>query len=258
MLIKLKANIPEIILGVLLAVAIFAMGMTFQSSRTPLTSNNAQQSADQRGSPPTPEYSADKATDWLLVGLNLFLVGSTLLLWRANNRSAKIAERALTDLERAYVFIDEIKSNILSYLSPNTVWNPDRSGPGFHFSIINYGRTSANVTITIISFEVLAEIPPEIIIPAFDVAAASADAHDIEIIIGSDRPYTFPGQACREPFTREHANRLRAGTATLYCHGAFTYLDVLKKLHPAKFCRRYDVRRDEWVPAGGRQRNSYD
>jgi hypothetical protein len=51
------------------------------------------------------EAVPDKLTDWLLVTLNLFLVASTLLLWRANNRSAEIAERALTELERPYSFI---------------------------------------------------------------------------------------------------------------------------------------------------------
>jgi hypothetical protein len=53
----------------------------------------------------TTETVPDKLTDWLLVTLNFFLVASTLLLWRANNRSAAIAERALTELERPYLFI---------------------------------------------------------------------------------------------------------------------------------------------------------
>jgi hypothetical protein len=104
MLIKLKANIPEIFLGVFLTVAVFAVGMAVESSRSPSASGNAQ-TANRGGSLQAPENATDKTTDWLLVVLNFFLVGSTLLLWKANNRSAKIAERALTDLERPYLFI---------------------------------------------------------------------------------------------------------------------------------------------------------
>jgi hypothetical protein len=103
MLIKLKANIPEIILGVFLTVAVFSTGMVFESSRTPSAGGNSQHSTDQRSGSPTPESAADKTTDWLLVGLNFFLVISTLLLWKANNRSTKIAERALTELEAPFL-----------------------------------------------------------------------------------------------------------------------------------------------------------
>jgi hypothetical protein len=106
MLIKLKANIPEIIVGVLLTVAVFAMGMVFESSQSPLTSDNAKQATDHRSSPITPENSADKTTDWLIVGLNFFLVISTFMLWKATSRSAKIAETALTDLERPWLFLE--------------------------------------------------------------------------------------------------------------------------------------------------------
>src|SRR5216684_9378641 len=106
MRLKLRANIPEIILGVFLTVAVFAMGMVFESSRTPTSSEKTQQSNNYSGTPIAPEHTADKTTDWLLVALNFLLVVSTGLLWRANNRSAKIAERALTGLERPWLFLE--------------------------------------------------------------------------------------------------------------------------------------------------------
>jgi hypothetical protein len=80
--------------------------MVFQSSRAPPASDKAQQSANHSGAPIAAEQSADKITDWLLVALNFFLVVSTGLLWRANNRSAKIAESALTGLERPWLFLE--------------------------------------------------------------------------------------------------------------------------------------------------------
>jgi hypothetical protein len=46
---KVKANIPEILVGVFLAVAIFAMGMSYQSSRGPIsTEPPAQQQTQQK------------------------------------------------------------------------------------------------------------------------------------------------------------------------------------------------------------------
>ena len=103
MRIKLKANIPEIVLGVFLTVAIFAAGMVFESSLSSPANDKIQQLSS---SQITPEHAADKTTDWLLVALNFLLVVSTSLLWRANNRSAKIAESALTGLERPWLFLD--------------------------------------------------------------------------------------------------------------------------------------------------------
>src|SRR5947208_5348461 len=85
MLIKIRAYIPEIFFGILLAVAVFAMGMVFQSSRTP-PENQTKQSANESSAPIGAEHSPDKLTDWLLVALNFFLVTSTFMLWRSSDK----------------------------------------------------------------------------------------------------------------------------------------------------------------------------
>ena len=128
-----------------MTVAVFAIGVTFQSSRTPVTSEKAQQSTDQRSGPPTPEYSADKATDWLLVGLNLFLVISTLLLWKANNRSAKIAARALSELEIPFVALKVTDPGIEIRITINAEPVPFPKHK-MEFCFANYGRTPATLT----------------------------------------------------------------------------------------------------------------
>jgi hypothetical protein len=91
MLIRGKFGVSEVFFGMLLTVAIFAIGVVLGSSPSSVSPDHA---------------SPDKVTDWLLVVLNLLLVTSTVLLWIANNRSAKISERALTQLERAYIVPD--------------------------------------------------------------------------------------------------------------------------------------------------------
>src|SRR5580704_15012995 len=73
------------------------------SWREPQSGNYAEQTANNSRTVVATDKRPDKITDWLLVALNFFLVSSTLLLWRANNRSAKIAERALVELEAPFV-----------------------------------------------------------------------------------------------------------------------------------------------------------
>src|SRR5260370_26204685 len=85
---------------------VFEEGMVFESAKPQHSSKKTQQAKNYSAPPIAPEQSADKATDWLLVAVNFLLGVSTGLLWRANNRSAKIAERALTGLERPWLFLE--------------------------------------------------------------------------------------------------------------------------------------------------------
>jgi hypothetical protein len=114
MLIKLKANIPEIFLGVFLTIAIFALGMTFESSYR-VQSNQIAQAAAERGSGPiAANKEENKITDWLLVLFNGLLFGANLLLWRVTKTAADAAKKAadaadlsakaVTVVERAYIY----------------------------------------------------------------------------------------------------------------------------------------------------------
>jgi len=103
----LKFRPPDIFLGALLAVAVFAMGMTFES-RHALTNEGTKTGAEQSSGDIAARQSENKLTDWLLVLFNGLLFGSAILLWRANNRSAKIAEDTLTKIQRPYVFIYDV------------------------------------------------------------------------------------------------------------------------------------------------------
>jgi hypothetical protein len=56
----------------------------------------------------------------VLTSFNGLLFLSTVGLWLANRRSAKIAERALTELERAFVFIDGFSPEITTAVDLDT------------------------------------------------------------------------------------------------------------------------------------------
>jgi hypothetical protein len=114
MLIKLRFRFPEVLLGILLAVAIFAMGMLFASSPSfqqysqPEKSSDGQHPKEKSIKIGESESSDDKIaryTLWLAIltgGLVVTAIGQGYFLLR----SAKLAERALTDIERAFVSID--------------------------------------------------------------------------------------------------------------------------------------------------------
>jgi hypothetical protein len=142
MLIKVnsKFGIPEIFFGMMLAVAIFVLGVMFESSQTPNASNNSQHAANNNSSKLTPDYVPEKITDWLLVILNAFLVGSTFLLWRANNRSARIAERTLAGLERP---------RILSFTPDFGLINDKIRA---QIGIMNFGRDPGRLTTISVKF----------------------------------------------------------------------------------------------------------
>jgi hypothetical protein len=98
------------------------------------TADNTQHSSAVQTTEKSPNI-----TDWLLVLFNGLLVGSTALLWRANNRSATIAERALTELEAPFIAVKIIKPGI-EFKNLLTINFSD-----LEFSFVNYGRTPAYI-----------------------------------------------------------------------------------------------------------------
>jgi hypothetical protein len=167
-----RFRVPEIFLGCLLTVAVFAMGMTLESSRQPATNQNVAENPD-HGSAVVAADKSPNVTDWLLVLFNGLLFGSTVFLWKANNRSAKIAELALTDLERAFVFIDGFTPQITTAVDLGTDPNdlPERYRGRLHlymhrFAVLprwkNGGNTpTRNMKIQVAWRGPTGPIPPE-------------------------------------------------------------------------------------------------
>jgi hypothetical protein len=104
----------------------------------PSSNNQTTNHTDNYRTPELPN-EPNKLTDWLLVVLNLGLVISTVLLWRANNISAKIAERALTDLEAPSIFIDFLDHGFT--VAPTGVEFKTRRE--IQYAFVNYGRSPA-------------------------------------------------------------------------------------------------------------------
>ena len=172
----------------------------------------------------------------------------------AAQKSAGVSERALIDLERAYIFVEKIDSNVAEFFNTNLAWTDGRYFPIFTLSAVNLGRTPGNIEFAVIYFDVFSQIPDEI--TQLHTVTANPHAESVEIIIGADKSFKFPQLVCTNGFTHSHVKEMRAGASHLYCHGLFVYRDIFNNSHTTKFCRRYLLGRDDWSPDGGRERNS--
>jgi len=109
----MKYRLPEIFLGVFLAVAIFAMGMLFSSSFLPLQHHYSsdQKKAETSARAESKQHGFwEKAADDPVAYFTLWLVGftgvlafSTIGLWFVTNRGVKIQARDTRILQRAYI-----------------------------------------------------------------------------------------------------------------------------------------------------------
>ena len=163
MLIKLTFRLPEIVIGILLAVAIFAMGMVFQSSRHQPTNNQAKPNPEKVVATQKPDPFS---WDWLTHDGVVFFTGllaliaviqAGLFVWqlrymRKATEDAGIASRAaertadsLRITERAYV----------SGGAQRLVANPDE----FRVMINNYGKTPAFIGTVLITIRTEVGLP---------------------------------------------------------------------------------------------------
>jgi hypothetical protein len=230
MLIKIRAQLPEIFFGSLLAVAIFSLGVVYQSSRQQPSGQNSSDAANNSGSPKAPDESP-KITDWFLLLSNLFLVGSTLMLWRANNQSAKIAEEALTQLERPFVGVKILEEGLFNLREGS-------EHSSMKFLLVNYGRAPAIITqlfdyMDICQFGVMPE-PPDITsnineIPSGFIIRADAEAH---------RPST---RVYSQMFSDIELRALTMGTDDIFFLGFIRYRDIGNKKYRTGFCLKWSV-----------------
>jgi hypothetical protein len=138
MLIRLRANLPEIFFGALLACAIFGMGMLFgSSSRHPPTQSPAYHQAEQQAAQHQPDGSiwgwlTHDATGFFTLLLFVAVgIQAALFVWQlkliargaddakaaaeAAKASTDIAQRSLVETQRAWVKIVDFKVGSLVY-----------------------------------------------------------------------------------------------------------------------------------------------
>jgi hypothetical protein len=224
-------RIPDIFLGALLAVAVFALGFSVAFSLYPPQKNRPTQSAEQSGNT---ARSDDRLADYTLAldALNFFLVVSTVGLWWQARRSAKIAEHALLDLERACV---------VPGFKP-----VERDAPEWHVKVIvsNVGKSFALVKSLYVKFAPLGGLPT---IPDPDGTYEERGPTD-EVIL--------PGQT----ITRFAPFKMPTKQEGQFIYGYILYEDVFERLWRNRFaCQVWSFETTErpfYVTVGGRAHNS--
>jgi hypothetical protein len=145
---QIKFRIPEIVLGALLAAAIFAMGMTFESSLPSLNQEAAQardssakHSAAKIIGPNSPDERIANYTWWLAVltgGLVVVAACQGFFLIRAD-RTARISANAATSAVEA-ASADFIASHPPKLRVRNIVINPPQTTDGRRLSMFAKGQ----------------------------------------------------------------------------------------------------------------------
>jgi hypothetical protein len=198
-----------------------------------------------------------KYTLWLAIFTGALVLTSAvqnLFLIRANKtariaaEAAKQSADAIPTVERPFVFVRSIAAH---FSAAN-----DRERPEVTVTFHNYGRTPANVHAVLIGVRILDHIPTEK--DAEIYLSDEKSKFEVEIIFGADQPWTAPVAVCWEPFTPELARQMTAGKFNLYCWGFIEYRDIFGRKHSTRFCRQYELRRNEWFPVGGMGRNRGD
>ena len=158
---------------------------------------------------------------------------------RAAQKQAEIAEKALVDLERPYVFV----------LRLQMVGDPPKVG--VEVTLHNYGRTPANIQEARVYVRILDHAPTaDDEKPGPRASVEETEGIPLEIFIGEGKPHTLPRAGCREEFTNAVGAQMQQGVLHLYCWGVIEYRDIFKKTHPTYFCRRWQLNTSQWDLVG--------
>jgi hypothetical protein len=269
----MKFRVPELFLGVLLAVAIFAIGMVFSSQHFRQSTQaaapekaEAQAKAEQKG------FWVGVATDpvaaftlgLVLVGLaqaGLFYVQLRLIrislddakiaadaaadAANAAARQAHVAEETLAKIERPYLFIFNI-----SALSIDDIESAEEEYTLLRatYSIANYGKIPAIIKNAMISFSVFTEplAPARLEIGhsliSSPILAPGETRHGIEETFRWDGDISYDEWGGRFP---------ALGNDELWFWAIIAYRGPFTDQHEMRVCLRYDSATNRFTRFGG-------
>jgi hypothetical protein len=209
--------------------------------------DNAGVKAEER----TAEY-----TLWLAVGTFLLALGALLqivFLRRtdataahaadAARKSAEIAERALTELERPYVYVDVIDATGES----NDGYPLAQQGIVgiYRVEVHNFGRTPANLTR--IAYD--ADLSPwDGIVPPVDPAKVGGAELPVGVVAVADRPYSETVGTDITVIQMDH-------NESCWVSGFVRYRDIFGKNHITGFARVFHPRSGKFSAVGGPDHN---
>jgi hypothetical protein len=177
----------------------------------------------------------------LLDIFTLALAGSTFGLWLVTRRSVKLAERALTELERPYLVVDATRPGIAI-----GVMGYSLDSEGTEWTAINYGRTPALLIDSLPTWpiETGLDMPH-----AIDPVAQRGKAFPAGCVAGPDRPY----HETVEPIEDSDLAKLfepDAAEYRLFFTGYVRYGDFFGGVYVNGFCFVFEPESQRFVRIG--------
>jgi hypothetical protein len=179
----------------------------------------------------------------------------TFTLWRVGGgqlrelrRSVTISERALTDLERAYLFFTEVTD---AGFEPGADGKSIVIRTGLKYIVTNHGKTPAVLT-EILQKDVILEAGSVFRLPdPIDPVQESGQKLPVGIGVGPGKPhelvYNLPlfgaVQSLKYIAVANRGNHL-------FFMGYIRYSDIFRKKHRTGFCLFYDVSSEQFISIG--------
>jgi hypothetical protein len=236
MLVKLKFQFPEIVLGMLLAVAIFALGAVVFSSGSQPDNRPPNENAQNR-----PQEPATPVTYWRVFGIALtpidvftfLLFGATVGLGIVTALGISNQSKETRILQRAYITAEPLGIN--PYISKDGSIHKQIIG---HVGFVNVGRLPARDIIIIqpeIAWHSWKNIPKE-----KDLELTPQDRLNVVVPPGTKMPFGT------KPYSAKYLKK----AGSLYVWGEIRYTDGFGKSRFTKFCHRYPCKAHELAPDG--------
>ncbi|MGB7102148.1 MAG: hypothetical protein WBD95_25725 [Xanthobacteraceae bacterium] len=261
MLIKLRFHFPEIVLGILLAVALFAMGAIFQSSHQPPSAEQAAESnkkeaaknnADRKEAQPLwiPADSVGLYTAILtaftgiLAGVSIFQGIMLLRADKTTQLSADAAKLAATVAVRAQLPVLTLKQfDIFRRADPGD--GPVRMNLGKELvakltvavTFTNLGSNAAEITFGCLEWTIVknaAELP---LPPRYENIIPYTPG--VNVITNGNVPLDVPRRNI--DLTENQLARLNAAEEFLFIFGFISFNDFLGEPHQIRICGKWAV-----------------
>ncbi len=186
------------------------------------------------------------AATGLIAYFTLTLKRSTDNLWDVTRRSADIAERALTELERPFITVEVLQSG-LTFTASGTVTSPISD---FKYQFVNHGRTPAQLIELVESWPVVDRIRhptnsnkfQSVQPPPIDPKTQRGRQLPFGVVVSQNKPFELSANAVAV-IDIQHVNVrpfFHSLGSDLYFCGYVRYQDIFDKRYIFGFCAVYD------------------
>jgi hypothetical protein len=250
-----RFRLPEILFGALLTVAVFAMGMLFDSSRHPPQQTEQSSSAHQADHKSDNISEAEKADDriarytlWLAIltgGLVVASVVQGYFLLRSD-KIARIAANAADLSAKAAIGVELPRFVLRKIVMPTLDAIPRQAlqSASLYITFANHGRTAAVILAECFEWRVAKSLPDE---PSYNTA--NTNPVDLGTVVeGAGTEYEMRWArdglcSIGRPIEVEEENGVISGDEILWIYGFIAYRDFLQKRHMQGFCAYLEILR---------------